>query len=135
MEETAVTAPDFDRMTRDEFLEWFDTTDDHSALIATLEPSTAPLAPLGPDGIPFLLSVRVPLPLVEKVEAIAEAQGVSRSEIIREALAAYVAEKTAPVSQDEAEQALEVLRRVVAVHVARIHDEQPEQAQPEQKAA
>ena len=130
-----MSLPDFDQMTKEEIIEWFDTTEDHSALLATMQPSTAPVEPPGPDGYPLLLSVRIPIPLVEKVEAIAEAQGVSRSEIIREALAAYVAAKTAPVSRDEAEHALEVLRRVVAVHVARSHDEQPEQAQPEQKAA
>jgi predicted transcriptional regulator len=129
-----VSLPDFSRMTKDEVVEWIDTHD-ISPLIATMEPSTAPVEPPGPDGYPLLLSVRVPLRLIEKVEAIAEAQGVSRSEIIREALAAYVAEKKAPVSQDEAEHALEVLRRVVAGQVARSHDEQPEQAQPEQKAA
>ena len=131
-----MSLPDFDHMTKEEILEWFDTTEDHSALLATMVPSTAPVEPLGPDGIPFLLSVRVPLPLIEKVEAIAEARGVSRSEIIREALAAYVKEKTSPVSQEDAERALEVLSRVVAGHVARGQDEQPEQAQPpEQKAA
>ena len=91
-----MSLPDFDQMTKEEIIEWFDTTEDHSALLATMVPSTEPVEPLGPDGIPFLLSVRVPLPLIEKVEAIADARGVSRSEIIREALAAYVAEKTTP---------------------------------------
>jgi metal-responsive CopG/Arc/MetJ family transcriptional regulator len=37
-----------------------------------------------------------------------------RSDVIREALSTYVAEKTAPVGRDEAERALGVLRRVVA---------------------
>jgi predicted transcriptional regulator len=130
-----VSLPDFDQMTKEEIIEWFDTTEDHSALLATMVPSTAPVEDPGPDGFPLLLTVRVPLRLIEKVEAIAEAQGVSRSEIIRDALAAYVKDKTSPVSQDEAERALEVLSRVVAGHVARSQDEQPEQAQPEQKAA
>jgi len=108
-----VSLPDFDQMTKEEIIEWFDTTEDHSALLATMEPSTVPVEPPGPDGFPLLLSVRLPIPLVEKVEAIAEAQGVSRSEIIREALVAYVAEKTSPVAQEDATHALEVLRRVV----------------------
>jgi predicted transcriptional regulator len=108
-----VSLPDFDQMTKEEIIEWFDTTEDHSALLATMQPSTAPVEPPGPDGYPLLLSVRIPIPLVEKVEAIAQAQGVSRSEVIRDALAAYVKEKTAPVGQDEAEHALDVLRRVV----------------------
>ena len=129
-----MSLPDFDQMTKEEIIEWFDTTDDLAELLKTMEPSTEPVEPLGPDGIPFLLSVRVSLPLIEKVEAIADARGVSRSEIIREALAAYVAEKTAPVSRDEARHALDVLSRVVADHVASEPDEQPTE-HPEQKAA
>jgi Arc/MetJ-type ribon-helix-helix transcriptional regulator len=39
---------------------------------------------------------------------------VRRSEVIREALVSFVASRTAPVGRDEAERALDVLRRVVA---------------------
>jgi len=34
--------------------------------------------------------------------------------VIRDALAGYVTEKTSPVSRDEAEHALDVLRQIVA---------------------
>ena len=129
-----MSLPDFDHMTKEEIIEWFDTTDDLAELLKTMEPSTVPVEPPGPDGFPLLLSVRLPIPLVEKVEAIAEAQGVSRSEIIREALVAYVAERTSPVSRDEARHALDVLSRVVAEHIASEPDEQPTE-HPEQKAA
>ena len=129
-----MSLPDFDQMTKEEIIEWFDTTEDHSALLATMVPSTEPVEPPGPDGFPLLLSVRLPIPLVEKVEAIAEAQGVSRSEIIREALVAYVAEKPSPVSRDEARHALDVLSRVVADHIASQPDEQGTE-NPEQMAA
>jgi predicted DNA-binding protein len=113
VEEAAVTLPDFDQMTKEEIIEWFNTTDGKSALIATMVPSTAPVAPLGPDGMMLLTSIRVPLRLMEQIEAFAEAAGASRSEIIRDAMAAYVREKTTPVGRDEAEHALEVLRKVV----------------------
>jgi hypothetical protein len=36
-------------------------------LLKTMEPSTVPVEPPGPDGFPLLLSVRLPIPLVEKV--------------------------------------------------------------------
>ena len=108
-----MTLPDFDQMTKDEIIDWFNTTDSLAPLLATMEPSTEPVEPIGPDGIPLLTSFRAPVRLMEQVEAIAEVQGVSRSEVIRDALAAYVKEKTAPVGQDEAEHALDVLRRVV----------------------
>jgi metal-responsive CopG/Arc/MetJ family transcriptional regulator len=40
-----------------------------------------------------------------------------RSDVIRDALTAYVVEKTSPVGRDEAEHALDILRRIVASHV------------------
>lgn len=65
--------------------------------------------------IPMMLaSIRLPVLLVEQLDSLAAMQGVRRSDVIRDALAAYVVEKTSPVRRDEAEHALDVLRRVVA---------------------
>ena len=62
----------------------------------------------------MLASIRLPVVLVEQLDHLAVSQGVRRSDVIRDALSAYVVEKTAPVGRDEAEHALDVLRRVVA---------------------
>ena len=52
--------------------------------------------------------------MVEKLGGLADVQQAWRSDVIREALASYVRERTAPVGPDDAQQALEVLRDVVA---------------------
>ena len=51
---------------------------------------------------------------MDQLDNLADLTGVRRSDIIRDALAAYVVEKTSPVGRDEAEHALDVLRRLVA---------------------
>jgi hypothetical protein len=51
---------------------------------------------------------------VEQLDSLATGQGVRRSDVIREALGIYVVNMTSPVSRDDAEHALDVLRRVVA---------------------
>jgi metal-responsive CopG/Arc/MetJ family transcriptional regulator len=51
------------------------------------------------------------------LDSLADLQGVRRSDVIRDALTAYVVEKTSPVGRDEAEHALDILRRIVANHV------------------
>jgi metal-responsive CopG/Arc/MetJ family transcriptional regulator len=52
--------------------------------------------------------------MVEELDGLADVQQARRSDVIREALASYVRERTAPVGPDDAQQALEVLRKVVA---------------------
>jgi len=62
----------------------------------------------------MLASIRLPVVLVEQLDHLAASQGVRRSDIVREALTTYVVDQTAPVGRDEAEHALDVLRRIVA---------------------
>lgn len=61
----------------------------------------------------MLASFRLPVSMVEQLENLAELQGVRRSDIVREALSAYLAERTSPVGRTEAQHALDVLRRIV----------------------
>jgi metal-responsive CopG/Arc/MetJ family transcriptional regulator len=60
-----------------------------------------------------MVSIRLPVPLVEQLDALAGQAGARRSDVVREALARYVADQTAQVGRGEAEWALEVLRRVI----------------------
>jgi hypothetical protein len=53
--------------------------------------------------------------LVTQLDSIAAEDGSRRSDVIREALTRYVAARLAPVARDEAEHALDLLRRVVAL--------------------
>jgi predicted DNA-binding protein len=109
-----VTTPDFDRMTKDEVIAWFNTTDNLGPAVASMTPATEP-APRRPAEVPMMLaSIRLPVALVEQLDSLADLQGVRRSDVIREALTAYVGERTSPVDRDEAEHALDVLRRLVA---------------------
>lgn len=111
-----MTGPDFETMTKDEVINWFRTTRNLAPVLSSMRPATEP-AGRPASGIPMTLaSIRLPVVLVEQVDRLAEAEGVRRSDVIREALAAYVAEKNAPVGRDEAEHALDVLRKVVASH-------------------
>lgn len=111
--ESSMTTPDFERMTKDEILDWFDQTKDLSVLMAGMEPSTEPVRPPNPDGPMMLASIRLPVELVEQLDSLADLQGVRRSEVIRAALTAYVTEQTTPLGRDDAVHALDVLRRVV----------------------
>jgi predicted transcriptional regulator len=61
----------------------------------------------------MLLSFRLPVALVQQIDELADRDRRRRADIIREALARYVEERTAPVSRDEAERALDVLRKLV----------------------
>jgi predicted DNA-binding protein len=102
-------------MTSDEFATWFDTTDDPdlTKVIQAMQPSTEPVA-AGP--IPMeLSSIRLPVDLVQQLDEYGRAHGLNRSTVIREALAAFIAEQSAPVNRDEVVHALEVLRRAVDV--------------------
>jgi predicted DNA-binding protein len=108
-----MTTPDFERMTKDDVIAWFDRTDDISPALASMSPATEPATRRSPEIPMMLASIRLPVILVEQLDSLADLHGVRRSEVIREALAAYVAERTSPVGRDEAEHALDVLRRIV----------------------
>jgi predicted DNA-binding protein len=108
-----MSGPDFEQMSKDEVLAWFDHADDISPVIATMDAASEPVRRAPGDGPMMLASIRLPLATVEQVDALAELDGVRRSDVIREALAAYLRDRTSPVGRDEAEHALDVLRRVV----------------------
>lgn len=105
---------DFEHMTKDEVIAWFRTTNDLSPMLVDMQPTTGPASRPAPDVPMMLASIRLPVALLEQLDHLASRQGVRRSDVIREALSTNIAEKTAPVSRDEAERALDVLRRVVA---------------------
>jgi predicted transcriptional regulator len=109
-----VSGPDFEQMTKDEVIAWFRTTSDVSPILASMEPATEPVRRPAAETPMVLASIRLPVVLVEQLDSLAAVQGVRRSEVIREALAVYVVEQTSPVGRDEAERALDVLRKVVA---------------------
>lgn len=112
-----MSQPDFEHMTKDEVIAWFRTTNDLSPALAEMQPSAEPPSRSAPDVSMMLASIRLPVVIVEQLDHLASTQGVRRSDVIREALAAYVVERTSPVGPDEAERALDVLRRVVADRV------------------
>ncbi|WP_229398292.1 ribbon-helix-helix domain-containing protein [Micromonospora okii] len=106
-----MTEPDFDRMTKNEVVAWFQNTDSLAPVIKSM---TAAPAPGGAPGTPMMLvSIRLPVSLVEQLDHLADQAATRRSDIVRDALTSYVADQIAPVSQDEAEHALDVLRRIV----------------------
>src|SRR5687768_8203312 len=103
-----VTEPNLDRMSKDEAIAWFDTTESLAPAIRSMTPSTDPTGP--PPDVPMMIaSIRLPVPLVEQLDELAAHDGLRRSDIIREALNRYVARRAAPVDRDEAEHALDVL--------------------------
>lgn len=108
-----MSGPDFSGMTRDEVLAWFDGADDISPVIATMDPATEPVSSPAGDGPMMLASIRLPVAMVEQLDSFADLDGVRRSDVIREALGAYLRDRTSPVGRDEAEHALDVLRRIV----------------------
>ncbi len=114
MEEAAeVNEPDFDKMTKREVVDWFTTTGNLSPMVASMHPATEQVSRPA-AGVPMVLaSIRLPVELVEQIDRLAEAEGLRRSEVIREALVAHIREQTAPVERDEAVRALDVLRRLV----------------------
>jgi predicted transcriptional regulator len=112
-EASAVSEPEFDSMTKDEVIAWFRTTDTLAPVIHSMTPSAEPAADPVPEIPMMLASIRVPVPVVEEVDRLADDDGVRRSDIIREALGRYIMMRRSPVSPDEAQHALDVLRRVV----------------------
>ncbi|UWZ39461.1 ribbon-helix-helix protein, CopG family [Dactylosporangium roseum] len=109
-----MSGPDFERMSRDEVVAWFDTSEDVSPLLSAVEPVADGVVSPATDGPMAMISIRLPVAMVEELDGLADAQQARRSDVIREALASYIRERTAPVGPDDAQQALEVLRKVVA---------------------
>lgn len=114
-----MNGPDFEQMTKDELIAWFRSTNDLSPMLASMVPATEPVSRPASEVPMLLASIRLPVILVEQLDSLAKMQGVRRSDVIRDALAAYVVEKTSPVGQDEAEHALDVIRRIVATRATR----------------
>lgn len=109
-----MSTPDFDAMSKAEVIEWFQHTSDLRPLVSSMSAATEEVTP-PPSGVPMVLSsIRLPVDLVERVDRLANAQGSRRSDVIRDALTEYVARHTGAIRRDEAEHALEVLRRLVA---------------------
>jgi predicted DNA-binding protein len=107
-----MSTPDFDRMSKEEILAWFRTTDDLSPVLADMTPATEPTGP--PAAEPMLLaSIRLPVAMVEQLDNLAGLDGRRRSDVIRAALSAYISDRLSPVGREDAEHALDVLRRLV----------------------
>ncbi|RGC65395.1 Ribbon-helix-helix protein, copG family [Micromonospora sp. MW-13] len=106
-----MTEPDFDQMTKDEVVAWFQNTDSLAPVIRSM--AAAPPSGVAPETPMMLVSIRLPVPLVEQLERLADQAATRRSDIIRDALTKYITARIAPVSRDEAEHALDVLRRIV----------------------
>jgi predicted DNA-binding protein len=100
-------------MTKDDVIAWFDNAEDISPVLASMTPATEPVTRAPADSPMMLASIRLPIVMVERLDSFADMEGVRRSDIVRRALTAYLAEHTAPVGRDEAEHALDVLRRLV----------------------
>lgn len=69
----------------------------------------------------MLVSIRLLVALVEQLNHMAWSSVTRRSDVIRDALTGYVVARTAPVTQHEAEQALDVLHRIVTAHTSEGH--------------
>lgn len=108
-----MSGPDFERMSKDEIVDWFDSSGDVSPLLSTVVPTTDGVASPA-DGPMALISIRLPVAMVDELNGLAELGQVRRSDVIREALASYIKKQNALVGPDDARQALEVLRKVVA---------------------
>jgi predicted DNA-binding protein len=116
-----MTDPDLDRLSNDEAVTWFHTTESLAPAVRSMVPATDPSGP-APDVPMMLASIRLPVRVVEKLDQLANADGVRRSDIIREALVRYVEYRSEPVVRDEAEHALDVLRRIVALRIGTATD-------------
>ena len=114
-----MSTPDFDQMTKDEVIAWFKTSDDLTPALGPMRPATDTTRRPLPEVPMVLASIRLPVTLLEQLDSLADLQRVRRSDVVREALTAYVTERTAPIGRDEAERALDVLRRVIASRTGR----------------
>jgi predicted transcriptional regulator len=109
-----VSGPDFEQMSKDEVVAWFNAAEDVSPLLSAVTPVSDEVASPATDGPMALISIRLPVAMVDELDSFADMGHTRRSDIIRDALASYIKDRTAPVGPDDAEQALEVLRKVVA---------------------
>jgi predicted transcriptional regulator len=109
-----VSEPNFDEMTKEEVIAWFQTTETLAPVMTSMTPSAEPAADPTPEIPMMLASIRLPVPVVEEIDKLATDDNVRRSDIIREALGRYIMTRRSPVSPDEAQHALDVLRRLVA---------------------
>lgn len=109
-----MSGPDFERMSKDEVVAWFNSSEDVSPLLSAVAPVSDGVTSPAADGPMAMISIRLPVAMVEELDSLADVQQVRRSDVIREALASYIRQRTAPVGPDDAQQALEVLRKVVA---------------------
>jgi Arc/MetJ-type ribon-helix-helix transcriptional regulator len=100
-------------MTKDGVIAWFRTTDTLAPVIRSMTPSAEPAADPVAEIPMMLASIRIPVRMVDEVDRLADEDGVRRSDVIREALGRYIMMRRSPVSSDEAQHALDVLRRVV----------------------
>ncbi|GGM10803.1 MULTISPECIES: ribbon-helix-helix domain-containing protein [Micromonospora] len=114
-----MSEPEFDRMTKAEVIDWFQSTDSLAPVFDSMTPG--PAAPAAPEAPLMLVSIRLPVAMVERLDHLAEESGVRRSEVIRTALHEYVATRSTPIGRDEAEHALDVLRRIVRSHAPEGH--------------
>jgi len=97
-------------MSGEELMQWWDSTDDHSAIFEggyVLRRSESE----PPPAIMHIISVRLPVTMAEKVERVARSEGASRSDLIRAAITEYIDGRN--ITRNEAEQALQVLSRMV----------------------
>jgi hypothetical protein len=78
-EASVVSGPDFEHMTKDEIIAWFETTEDISPLLATMTPATEAVQRQSTDGPMMLVSIRLPVAVVERLDSVADLQGVRRS--------------------------------------------------------
>ncbi|WP_199853116.1 ribbon-helix-helix domain-containing protein [Plantactinospora sp. BC1] len=108
-----MTEPNFDQMTKDEVIAWFQNTESLAPVIRSM--TEAPASAAVPETPMMLVSIRLPVALVGQLDHLADQAGTRRSDIIRDALTRYITARTTPVSQDEAEHALDVLRRIVTL--------------------
>ena len=91
-----------------------DTSEDVSPLLSAVEPVADGVVSPAADGPMAMISIRLPVAMVEELDGLADAQQARRSDVIREALASYVQGADRAGGSDDAQQALEVLRKVVA---------------------
>ena len=108
-------------MTKDEVIAWFrTTTNDLAPMVASMPPATQPASRPAPDASMMLASIRLPVVLVEQLDHLAASQGVRRSDVIRDALSAYVVDRAASGAGTKLSRSLlDILRRVVADRATR----------------
>ena len=110
-----MTAPDIDGMSRDELLAWFEAPDvDLRPLFDRMVPSTEPVAEVPPM---HLTSIRLPVELMDQVDRYATVHQMTRSEVIRDALLALLAQVN-PGGSDDVIHALDVIRRALTDRAA-----------------